>query len=32
MAETNLPKLRVSKEEARQKIQAQIEKGQQLLC
>ena len=32
MAEINLPKLRVSKEEARQKIQAQIEKGQQLLC
>ena len=30
MAETNLPKLRVSEKEARQKIEAQIEKGQQL--
>ena len=30
MAETTLPKLRVSREEARQKIQMQIEKGQQL--
>ena len=30
MAETNLPKLRVSREEARQQIEAQIEKGQQL--
>lgn len=30
MAETTLPKLRVSKEEARQQIEAQIEKGQQL--
>ena len=31
MAETVLPKLRVSREEARQKIEAQIEKGQQFL-
>ena len=30
MAETTQPKLRVSREEARQKIEAQIEKGQQL--
>ena len=30
MAETTLPKLRVSREVARQKIQARIEKGQQL--
>ena len=30
MAETVLPKLSVSREEARQKIEAQIEKGQQL--
>ena len=30
MAETTLPRLLVSREEARQKIQAQIEKGQQL--
>ena len=30
MAEITLPKLRVSKEEANQKIQVQIEKGQQL--
>jgi predicted nucleotide-binding protein len=30
MTETTLPKLRVSKEEAYQKIQAQIERGQQL--
>ena len=30
MTETTLPKLRVSREEARQKIEAQIEKGQQL--
>ena len=30
MAETVLPKLRVSREEAYQKIQVQIEKGQQL--
>ena len=30
MAETNLPKLLVSEEEARQQIEAQIEKGQQL--
>ena len=30
MAETTLPKLRVSREEANQKIHAQIEKGQQL--
>ena len=30
MAETTLPKLRVSREEARQKIQTRIEKGQQL--
>ena len=30
MAETTLPKLRVSREEARQKIEAQIEKGQRL--
>ena len=30
MAETTLPKLRVSREEARQKIEAQIEKGQWL--
>lgn len=30
MAETTLPKLLVSREEARQKIEAQIEKGQQL--
>ena len=30
MAETTLPKLLVSREEARQKIQAQIEKGEQL--
>ena len=30
MAETTLPKLRVSREEARQQIEAQIEKGQQL--
>ena len=31
MTETVLPKLRVSREEARQQIEAQIEKGQQLL-
>ena len=31
MAETTPPKLRVSREEARQKVEAQIEKGQQLL-
>ena len=30
MAETTLPKLRVSREEAHQQIEAQIEKGQQL--
>ena len=30
MAETTVPKLRVSREEANQKIQTQIEKGQQL--
>ena len=30
MAETTLPKLRVSREEADQKIQARIEEGQQL--
>ena len=30
MAETTLPKLRVNREEARQEIEAQIEKGQQL--
>ena len=30
MAETTLPKLRVSREETREKIEAQIEKGQQL--
>ena len=30
MAETTLPKLRVSREEARQQIEAQIEKGQRL--
>ena len=30
MAETTLPKLRVNREEARQQIEAQIEKGQQL--
>ncbi len=30
MAETTLPRLRVSREEARQKIEEQIEKGQQL--
>ena len=30
MAETTLPKLRVSEKEARQKIEAQIEKGRQL--
>ena len=30
MAEITLPKLRVSREEARQKIEEQIEKGQQL--
>ena len=30
MAETTLPKLRVSREEAHQKIEVQIEKGQQL--
>ena len=30
MTETTVPKLRVSREEARQQIEAQIEKGQQL--
>ena len=30
MAETTQPKLRVNEEEARQKIQVRIEKGQQL--